>query len=942
MKNDIDQSTFNGVNQMTKISAQRPVLGIVGLFSVLILANHALTEQVHADTNQSSASTQADAQASSNTQSSVTLKSSTPTTNVTTQAQAAGTIAEAAFQLTNQHDNSSAESAGNRSMGAIINTQALAALTNETGSTSTKHILRAPAGLDEATSAKWLTIAKQLAAADQAKTGRSQQIIMVSDTAPTVKSFAIGQDTSVPSVDAVDVASYQSWMTQANYNQLKVAGVKTVIVKISQGTDYSNPYAATQIKYAKAAGLNVAIYHFATFSDTSSAAAEAKQTISTLKTLGLPTSTLVFADMEDNSTNTSTVSTNLNAYWTAMNAGGYTNHGVYTGGLFGSTYAANTSGTVGASKTWYAQYPYTPSKNDLWNTGYGAWQFSSTAYLSGYQGNAIDASHDYDGLLSGSVKTTYDTITSTKNINLPGTINQTNRADGFYSAPYNTNAATAKSNSNGKAFNGQTVQVLEQATTSRSASAGNTFYKIRFVNGKTYWTDQRAVKLGSFYSQSNKHSVNYKARIDQTNRNDGLYPDGPYKTSITNIFQNSNARNYNKQIVPVSAEVTTPTGTYCQIKLSNGAYEWIDKKGLNDDIYDHITETKSLSFVARINQAGRSDGLYSAPYNTSFASSVQNSNAKQHNGQAVTVIEQATTQRAASLGNLFYEIRFNDGTTSWIDARGVSRVALNTITSTKTLDLAGTIDQSGRQDGLYSAPWNTDVLTITENHNAKSYAGQTVQVIKEATTDRSATSGNHFYEIKLKNGRELWIDARGIKLKQLETVKDQKTVDYTAQIVQTGRSDGLYDHPYNSDADSIFPNTNALAYAGRGVQVKATAVTSQGTYAKVTLPNGTVKWIDVKGLKKVQYDTVKSTKTVSKTGTITQSGRHDGLYSAPYYTDAMSILANTNATHFNGQSVKVLAQAITSRSSAAGNTFDKIQLSNGKQYWIDARGITLN
>lgn len=927
---------------MTKLSAQRPVLGIVGLFSVLILANHAVTTHVHADTTASNTTTQADASASSNTQSSVTLKSSTPTTNVTTQAQAAGTIAEAAFQLTNQHDNSSTESSTNRSMGSILNTQALAVLTDETGSTDTKHILRAPSGLDEDASAEWLTIAKQEATEDQAKTGRSQQIIMVAATATTVKSFAIGQDITVPSVDAVDVASYQSWMTQANYNQLKAAGVKSVIVKISQGTSYSNPYAATQIKYAKNAGLNIAVYHFATFSSTSSAVSEAKKTISTLRTLGLPASTLVFADMEDTATNTSAVSTNLNSYWATMNANGYTNHGVYTGGLFGSTYAANTSGTVGASKTWYAQYPYTPSKNDLWNTNYGAWQFSSTAYLSGYQGNAIDASHDYNGLLGGSGKTNYDTVTSTKTINLPGTVNQSNRADGFYSAPYNTSAATATANSNGKAFNGQTVQVLEQATTSRSASAGNIFYKIRFVNGKTYWTDQRAVKLESFYTESNKKIVNYKARIDQTNRNDGLYPDGPYKTSISNIFQNSNAPHYDQQIVPVSAEVTTATGTHCQIKLSNGNLEWIDKKGLNDDIYDHITQTKTVSLVGRVDQTGRSDGLYSAAYNTSLASSIQNSKAKQHDGQAVTVIKQVTTQRAASLGNVFYEIRFNDGTTSWIDARGVSLVTLNTITSTKSLNLAGTINQTGRQDGLYSAPWNTDVLTITENHNAKSYAGQTVQVIKLATTNRSTTSGNRFYEIKLKNGRDLWIDARGIKLKQLETIKDQKKVNYTAQIVQTGRSDGLYGHPYNSNADSIFSNTAALAYSGRGVQVKATGVTSQGTYAEVTLPNAMVKWIDIKGLKRVTYDTVKSMKVISKTGKITQSGRRDGLYSAPYYTDAMSILANTNATHFNGQTVKVMAQAVTSRTSAAGNTFDKIQLKNGNQYWIDARGLTLN
>lgn len=399
----MDQSTFNGVNQMTKFSAQRPVLGMVGLFSVFVLANYVHATPVHGDTTAANTATQANASASSHTQSSVTLKSSTPTTNVTTQAQAAGTIAEAAFQLTNQHDNSPAESATNRSMGSILNTQALAALTDETGSTSSKHILRAPAGLDEATSAKWLTIAKQLAATDQAKTGRSQQIIMVAATAPELKAFAIG-DTSVPDVDAVDVASYQSWMTQTEYNQLKAKGVKTVIVKLSQGTGYLNPYAATQIKYAKAAGLNVAVYHFATFNSATSAKSEAQHVVASLQKLGLPKTTRVFADMEDQSTNVSSVAANLKQFWATLNASGYTDQAVYTGGSWGTGYSSGVAATVGSDRTWYAAYPYTPIASSTLSSfkgfNYGAWQFSSTSYLSGHQGNNIDASDDYSGVLT--------------------------------------------------------------------------------------------------------------------------------------------------------------------------------------------------------------------------------------------------------------------------------------------------------------------------------------------------------------------------------------------------------------------------------------------------------------------------------------------------------------------------------------------------------------
>lgn len=43
-------------------------------------------------------------------------------------------------------------------------------------------------------------------------------------------------DTSLPRRDVVDIASHQYWMTQADFNALKSAGVKTIVVKLTQGT----------------------------------------------------------------------------------------------------------------------------------------------------------------------------------------------------------------------------------------------------------------------------------------------------------------------------------------------------------------------------------------------------------------------------------------------------------------------------------------------------------------------------------------------------------------------------------------------------------------------------------------------------------------------------------------------------------------------------------
>ncbi|KIS03510.1 Mannosyl-glycoprotein endo-beta-N-acetylglucosamidase [Paucilactobacillus wasatchensis] len=211
-----------------------------------------------------------------------------------------------------------------------------------------------------------------------------------------VYGWTIG-DPMRPKITAVDISSYQSGLTQANYNTLKSLGVKTVIVKLTEGSSYNNPYAATQIKRAQSAGLNVAVYDYAKFSTTTAAASEAKYMITYLKKYGISKSVTVIADMEDTSTYSSNAANNLNKFWSTLSASGYTNHVVYT--YVSYKYRDAVVLTVGKSKTWIAQYPYSPFVNTFWDSSYGAWQVSSQAYLPGYSGN-IDVSVDYNGLLA--------------------------------------------------------------------------------------------------------------------------------------------------------------------------------------------------------------------------------------------------------------------------------------------------------------------------------------------------------------------------------------------------------------------------------------------------------------------------------------------------------------------------------------------------------------
>ncbi|MBJ7652469.1 hypothetical protein HAU08_00695 [Weissella confusa] len=64
-------------------------------------------------------------------------------------------------------------------------------------------------------------------------------------------------DSSRPRMDVVDISSHQGNVTVGMFNTMKKYGVKMIIVKLSEGNYYRNPYAAEQIANARAAGLRV-------------------------------------------------------------------------------------------------------------------------------------------------------------------------------------------------------------------------------------------------------------------------------------------------------------------------------------------------------------------------------------------------------------------------------------------------------------------------------------------------------------------------------------------------------------------------------------------------------------------------------------------------------------------------------------------------------------
>ena len=188
----------------------------------------------------------------------------------------------------------------------------------------------------------------------------------------------------------VDVASYQS--TNVSYT-----GAKFAIIKLTQGTDYLNPKAATQIKSAKANGLLVGGYFYANHSNSvSRARSEAKYAVAKAKALGIPEGSYLADDFEQGSGNSVNggVQANTDAIMAALQVikdGGYQPL-VYSGSFvlrnhLSITRIIKSFGTclwVASYKVSgrqdYADFNYFPSMN-----GVAIWQFTDN-----YKGYNVD------------------------------------------------------------------------------------------------------------------------------------------------------------------------------------------------------------------------------------------------------------------------------------------------------------------------------------------------------------------------------------------------------------------------------------------------------------------------------------------------------------------------------------------------------------------------
>ncbi|MBO0477351.1 SH3-like domain-containing protein, partial [Vagococcus sp. DIV0080] len=228
------------------------------------------------------------------------------------------------------------------------------------------------------------------------------------ETKSTVRSFSAERSLSsnnlnMPRIDFVDVSSHQGEITVQDYLKMKGQGVTGVVVKLTEGTSYINPFAYSQIRNAQTAGLKVSAYHYSWFVNKKTAEAEARYFAQVAQQNGLDINTVMVNDAEEQSTNNGNLTQNSLYFMETLNKEfGFKQVVHYSMASWFTTKILDMSKLGGDKASWKAQFPFVPSKDNLLHTESSAWQWSSDMHFVGdsKKDRTFDTNIDYTGTFS--------------------------------------------------------------------------------------------------------------------------------------------------------------------------------------------------------------------------------------------------------------------------------------------------------------------------------------------------------------------------------------------------------------------------------------------------------------------------------------------------------------------------------------------------------------
>lgn len=189
----------------------------------------------------------------------------------------------------------------------------------------------------------------------------------------------------------MDISSYQP-DTVSFFQAAKNAGVKAVIVKLTQGSAdgdaYVNPKAQAQINNARSVGLLVHGYHYARFNGNQDARNEAKWFVDHAKQFGLGPESVLALDIEDKA-NAKYATGDANAFLQAVKDAGYPKVDIYSMASWFWQGRLNAAQLIAKNK-WVANYGVSQPGVD----NVGTWQWTDNYKIAG---TGVDMSYDFSG-----------------------------------------------------------------------------------------------------------------------------------------------------------------------------------------------------------------------------------------------------------------------------------------------------------------------------------------------------------------------------------------------------------------------------------------------------------------------------------------------------------------------------------------------------------------
>ncbi|MDF2910243.1 MAG: hypothetical protein K0Q56_1124 [Sporolactobacillus laevolacticus] len=205
----------------------------------------------------------------------------------------------------------------------------------------------------------------------------------------------------------IDISHWQNDSSGGNldFNAIKNSGISFVIVKATDGNNWSDNTFSTNAHNAQNAGLKVDAYHFFRAANTDAAKAEADNFANVLSNAGFNNNNLgyLFVDVEttngiqgDQTTIRNTLSSNVNAFLNQMRARGFNKLGIYSGLSFYKNYI--DMGQIDQPQRmliWIARYRGQETNSGV-DAGFNVdiWQYSSNGSVNGVNG-AVDMDVSY-------------------------------------------------------------------------------------------------------------------------------------------------------------------------------------------------------------------------------------------------------------------------------------------------------------------------------------------------------------------------------------------------------------------------------------------------------------------------------------------------------------------------------------------------------------------